>query len=128
MADEYQIEYEYSAGNTLSFKTDDLAITYHRANMSVRTVIDGTRIVTDPGNAYRVFTFTAKISGNDMDTLDGVQMGSITYSGDYPRIKKIYWDGDSTETNIEVALTALTAKDLGSGRWQVSITLEEKDQ
>jgi hypothetical protein len=56
-----------------------------------------------------------------MDTLDSVQMASITYGADYPRIQKIYWDGDSTETNIEVALTRLEARDMGAGRWNVTV-------
>jgi hypothetical protein len=129
LADEYQVQYEYSAGNTIDFKTNDLKITYHRAFMRVVTRKDGTRVVIDPNDTqYRVFNFTAVISGNTMDTLDGVQMGSITYSGLYPRIQKIYWDGDSTESNIEVAITALTTQQLDHDRWRVTITMEEKDQ
>lgn len=129
MADEYQVIYEYSNGNTISFKTNNLKVSYHREFMRVVTRKDGTRVVIDPNDTqYRTFAFSAIISGNDMDTLDGVQMGSITYSGDYPRIQKIYWDGDSTETNVEVALTSLVATDLGKGWWNVDITMEEKDQ
>ena len=128
MADEYQIQYEYSDGNTIDFKTNDLKISYHRHNLAVDTRVDGTRVVTDPNAAYRVFTFSAIISGNTMDTLDGVQMGSITYSGAYPRIQKIYWDGDSTESNIEVALTRLEATQVSHNAWRVNITMEEKDQ
>ena len=35
MVDEYQVEYEYSAGNTISFKTNDLKIKYTRPFMHV---------------------------------------------------------------------------------------------
>jgi hypothetical protein len=129
MADEYQIQYEYSDGNTIDFKTNDLKISYHRAFARIATRKDGTRVVIDPNDTqYRVFTFSAIISGNTMDTLDGVQMGSITYSGAYPRIQKIYWDGDSTESNIEVMLTQLEATQVSHNAWRVQITLEEKDQ
>jgi hypothetical protein len=129
LADEYQIPWEYSDGNTISFKTNDLKITYHRRFMRVVTRKDGTRVVVDPNDTqYRVFSFSAVISGNTMDTLDGVMMGSITYSGAYPRITTLYWDGDSTETNIETAITSLATEDLGNGYWRVHITMEEKDQ
>jgi hypothetical protein len=127
MADEAQVIYEYTSGNTISFKTNDLQIGFTRPKMRVDTAVDGTILVTDPGNSQLTWTFTALISGNDMDTLHGVQTGAITYSGGFPRIQKIYWDGDSTETNTECALTSLTATDLG-GYWRVSITLVEKDQ
>ncbi len=128
MADEYQIEYEYTDGNTISFKTNDLRIRYTRPRMRVDVRVDGTKVVTDPGNKQNVYTFTSLITGNTMDTLDGVQRAAITYSGNYPRIKKIYWDGDSTETNIEVALTSLEVIDQGPAGWLVAITLTEKDQ
>ena len=126
MADEYQVIYECSDGNTISFKTDDLKVNYHRDGLKVSRRPDGKMYVDDPGVEYRTFVFSALISGNDMDTLDGVQMAAITYSGAYPRIQKIYWDGDSTETNIEVVLTSLSSADLGNGWWHVEITMEEK--
>ena len=127
MADVYQIPWEYSDGNSISFKTNDLKIAYRRLEWT-DTRVDGTRVVTSTGQAWRVFTFTSTISGNDMDTLDGVMMGSITYSGAYPRITTMYWDGDSTETNIETIMTKLEVLDQGQGWWNVAITLEEKDQ
>jgi len=128
MVDEYQVIYEYSAAATITFKTNDLKITYLRHKMRVDVRVDGTRVVTDPGLKQRLFTFTAVISGNDMDTLDSVQTGAIVYTGLYPRIQKIYWDGDSTETNVEVALTSLDVLDRGAGWWRVAITMAEKDQ
>jgi len=126
MADEYQVIYEYSAGNTLSFKTNDLNITYNRLFMSITLRPDGKMYVNDPNKAQRVFTFSAIISGDDMNTLNTVQTGSITYSGAYPRIQKIYFDGDTTITNVEVAITALQTRDLGNGWWTVQITMTEK--
>lgn len=128
MADEAQVIYEYTDGNTISFKTNDLQIKFTRPKMRIDTRVDGTIVVTDPGNSQVVLIFSATISGNDMDTLHGVQTGAITYSGGYPRVQKIYWDGDSTETNLEVALTSMTVTDKGAGWWQVNITLMEKDQ
>jgi len=128
MADEYQVVYEYSAGNTVSFKTDDLAITYHRHGMKISRRPDGKMYVDDPGVEYRVFKFSGWLTGATQDTLDSVQMAAITYSGAYPRIQKIYWNGATTETNIEVAIPdgGLTVHDMGNGWWLVECTMEEK--
>jgi len=128
MADEYQIIYEYTNGNVINFKTNDLTIEPTRPLLHVDVRVDGTIVVTDPGFAQTTFAFTATISGNDMDTLYGVQTAAIDYTGGYPRIQKIYWDGDSTETNIEVALTSLKVLDKGAGWWRVAILMVEKDQ
>ena len=128
MADEAQIIYEYVNGSTISFKTNDLKITYHRWGQKISRRPDGKMHVDDPGIEYRKFSFSAVITGNTMDTLDGVQMAAITYSGAYPLIQKIYWDGDSTETNIEVVIPdgGLVTSDMGNGFWNVQITMEEK--
>ena len=128
MADEYQVEYEYSSGNTISFKTDDMRVTIVRSDLRIDTRVDGTRVVTDSGHSYRIITCTAFLVGDDMDTLDAVQNAAIVYSGDYPRLKKIYWDGDSTETNVEVALMDVNTLDRGAGWWLVSLRFEGKDQ
>lgn len=125
MAD--QVVYEYSDGNSVTFKTNDLKISYKRLEW-VDTRVDGTRVVTSTGQAWRVYTCTSVITGDNMDTLDSVQMGSITFSGAYPRLTVIYWDGDSTETNQEVIMTDLTVLDQGQGWWLVSVTFEGKDQ
>ena len=128
MADEYQVEYEYSAGNTISFKTDDMRVATVRPDLRVDTRVDGVRVVTDSGISYRVITCTALLDGNTMDTLDSVQGAAIDYTGAYPRLKKIYWDGDSTETNVEVALMDMNEIDRGAGWWLMSLRLEGKDQ
>ena len=128
MADEYQVEYEYSSGNTISFRTDDMRVSPVRSGLHIDTRVDGVRVVTDPGHTHRVITCTAFLDGDDMDTLDAVQNAAIVYSGDYPRLKKIYWDGDSTETNVEVALVDVTTLDRGAGWWLVSLRFEGKDQ
>lgn len=127
MADEYQCTYEYTDGNTITFKTYDLKVTPVHPHLRIDTRVDGTRVVTDSGVSYRVITCTALIDGNTMDTLDSVQGAAIVYTGAYPRLTVLYWDGDSTETNIEVALVSCQATDLGSW-WHVSLTFEEKDQ
>ena len=128
MADEYQVEYEYSAGNTISFKTDDMRVATVRPDLRVDTRVDGVRVVTDSGISYRVITCTALLDGNTMDTLDSVQGAAIDYTGAYPRLKKIYWDGDSTETNVEVALMDMNEIDRGAGWWLMSLRFEGKDQ
>lgn len=128
MADEYQIIYEYTNGNVINFKTNDLTIDVARPMLHTDMRVDGTIVVTDPGYTQAGFSFTAVISGNDMDTLYGVQTAAIDYTGGYPRIQKIYWDGDSTETNVEVALLSLKVLDRGAGWWRVAITMVEKDQ
>jgi len=128
MADEYQIQYEYSDGNTVNVKAYSFKVRYHRHGMKITRRPDGKMYVDDPGVEYRVFSFAGYISGNTMDTLDSVQMAAITYSGAYPRLKVVYWDGDSTETNIEVAIPdgGLTVEDMGFGWWHVEGVLEEK--
>lgn len=129
MVDEYQIEYEYSDGNTISIKAETVGIRIVRPHLRVTTRVDGTRVVTDSGVSYVVVRCIGMISGDDADILHGVQTGAIDYTGAYPRLKKIYWDGDSTETNIEVALVGeAVLNDLGDGWWDISLEFEEKDQ
>ena len=126
MADEAQIIYEYSAAATISFKTNNLKIGYNRLFMTITARPDGKIYVDDPAIEQRTFTFSSIITGANMNTLNTVQTGAITYSGLYPRIQKIYFAGATTLTNIEVALTALTASDMGNGFWNCDITLTEK--
>jgi hypothetical protein len=128
MADEAQVIYEYTNGNTVEFKTDDLSITYHRHGMKISKRPDGKMYVDDPGIEYRKFTFSAVIPGADANEMNTVQMAAITYSGGYPRIQKIYLTGATTLTNIEVAIPdgGYTANDLGNGWWQVHCIMEEK--
>jgi hypothetical protein len=128
LVDEYHITYEYTAGNTITFKSNDLKVREARSHLRIDTRVDGTRVVTDPGHTYKIFTFSSIISGATMDSLDTVQSGVIDYTGAYPRVTVLYWNGTTTETNIEVAITDLVATDLGSGWWHVAVTMEEKDQ
>lgn len=128
MAVTYQCTYEYVDGSTITFITNDMKVRIVRPLLKVHTMGDGTRKVSDPNvGDYLEITCTSIITGNTMDTLHSVQTGSITYSGAYPRLTVIYWDGDSTETNYEVALTELEAQDLGN-YWRVSLTFTGKDQ
>ena len=117
MADEAQVIYAYTAVGTVEFKTNDLSITYHRYGLKKSTRPDGKMYVDDPGVEYRKFSFTAIISGADMDELNTVHMAAITYSGLYPRITKIYFAGATTITDIEVFIPdgGLTGTDLGNG-------------
>ena len=129
MADE-QVIYEYTDGNTIDFPTNDLQWTYRRWGMKISRRPNGKMHVDDPGIEYRVFTFSSVITGAVMKTLDTVQMAAITYSGAYPRITKIRFDGGGSNeiTNIEVAIPdgGLTVSDLGNGQWGVQCTMEEK--
>jgi len=127
MADVYQVVYEYTAGNSLSFKTSNLKIQYKRLFMTVTSRPDGKIYVNDPGKAQRIFTCTdMKVSGDDLNTLNTVQTAAITYSGAYPRLTTINLDGDTTLTNIEVVLTNWSATDMGAGNWKVELEFTEK--
>jgi len=128
MADEAQVIYEYSAAQTVEFKTNDLSITYHRHGLQKTIRPDGKMYVDDPGIEYRKFSFSAVISGADMNELNTVHTAAITYSGLYPRIQKIYFTGATTITNVEVFIPdgGLTGTDLGNGFWLVRCLMEEK--
>lgn len=126
MADVAQVIYEYTAGNTLSFFTEDLEVEQKRLFMTVTPRPDGKIYVDDPGKPQKIFTCSAIITGDDLNTLNTVQTGSITYSGAYPRLTTINLDGNTTLTNIEVALTNLTWSDLGFGKWRVRLEFTEK--
>lgn len=128
MADEYQVEWEYVNGSSITFKTDDLNIEYINPRYREDVRVDGTIVVTDPGQSYRRFSFTALLTGDDMDTFDSVLVGAIDHTGAYPRITKIFWDGDSTEVNIEVGRPKVRTLDRGAGYWTVHITMGQKDQ
>ena len=124
MADEAQIIYEYTNGNDVEIKTNDLKISINRLFVQMPARPDGNIYVDDPAVIQRVFTGTGVISGADANELHDVQIASITYDGTYPRIKKIYWAGATTETNIPV-FGQFTFSDLGQERWNVSFTLTE---
>jgi len=126
MADVAQVIYEYAAASTISFKTNDLTISYHRYGFSISRRPDGKMHTDDPGIEYRKFTFSAIISGVTMNILNTVQMAAITYSGLYPRLTTINLDGDTTLSNIEIAITSLSSTDLGNGWWGIQCTMEEK--
>ena len=126
MADEAQIIYEYSAGQYVSIKTNDLKITYNRLFMTVTPRPDGKIYVDDPTIIQRIFTGSGIISGTDMNEMNTVQTAAITYSGLYPRIKKIYFTGGTTISNVEVALTEFSGADEGNGFWNVTFTMTEK--
>ena len=125
MADEAQIIYEYTNGNTVEFKTNDLSIEYKRHGLEVSPRPDDKIYVDDPGVVQRIFTFSAIIPGADADEMDTVQKAAITYDATYPRIQKIYWTGATTETNIPVAITSYVVSDQGTGQWEAQITMQE---
>ena len=124
MANEAQIIYEYTNGNDVSIITNNLKIDTQRLHVKITTRPDGNIYVDDPGIVQRVFTGTGIISGADANELHDVQVASITFDGTYPRIKKIYWTGATTESNIPVS-GHFALRDLGSGFWNVTFTLTE---
>ena len=125
MADEAQIIYEYVNGSDVSIRTNDLIITYERIHVQRTLRPDGNFYVDDPDKPRRIFTGTGIISGTDQNEMNTVQMGTITFDGSYPRIKKIYFTGATTLSNIVVELTTFSAGDLGFGFWNVSFTMTE---
>jgi len=128
MADEAQVIYEYTAGNTISFKTNNLKITYNRLFMTMTSRPDGKIYVDDPGKIQRTFSCTSILAGATLNTLNTVQTAAITYDATYPRLTTIYFAGGATITNVEVAVTALSATDQGNGFWSVDITFTERVQ
>ena len=124
MADEAQIIYEYSVGADVSIKSNDLSIDPQRLFVQITARPDGNIYVDDPGISQQIFTGTGIIAGVDADELHAVQTASITFDGTYPRIKKIYWTGAITETNIPVTAHFIF-NDLGFGFWDVSFTMTE---
>ena len=125
MADEAQIIYEYVNGSDVEIKTNDLSIDYKRAHVQRSIRADGKKYTDDPQIQYRVFTGTGIIVGADQNEMNTVQMGTIAFDGSYPRIKKIYFTGATTITNVVVELTSFISSDLGFGYWEVSFTMEE---
>jgi len=127
MADEAQVIYEYSVGASISFKTNNLSITYKRLFMTVTSRSDGKIYVDDPAKPQRIFSCTSIITGSVMNTLNTVQTASITYDATYPRLTTINLaTGTSALTNIEVVLTDLKATDLGNGQWSVDVSFAER--
>ena len=126
MVDAAQVIYEHTAGNTLSFKTDNLTITILRPFLSIDARPDGNKLVTDNNVFQRIFKCSAKLTGDNWKVLHDWLIGSITYSGIYPRLTTVYFDGDTTISNIEVAITQCSARDMGDGWWMVNIQFTEK--
>lgn len=128
MADTAQVIYEYTAGNTLSFFTNNLKIIAKRPGLSIDCTVDGTLVVTDTSASQLIFTCDAELSGADWNTLLGVQRAAIDYTGAYPRLTTVYLASATTLTNVEVALWECTGTDLGDGRWSVHLEFREKDK
>jgi hypothetical protein len=127
MADESQVIYEYTNGNTVEFKTDDLTIEIRRPLLKIYVLPDKKIKISDPAAYQRIFSCTSNISGADLKELHDVQIGAITYGAGFPRLQKVRFDGGGVNeiTNIEVALTSLKVTDVGAGRWDVAVTFTE---
>jgi len=123
MVVEAQIIYEYSNGNDVSIKTNDLKIVINRLFVRITPRPDGKIYVDDPAIIQRVFSGTGILSDANANELHDVQIAAITFDGTYPRIKKITW-GATTEANIPVS-GQFTLNDLGSKKWGVEFILTE---
>ena len=128
MADTAQIIYEYASASTVSLFTDTFKFRVDRPGLSVDTRVDGTRVVTDTSAKVVFVQATGVMSGDDVNTLYGVQTGTIVYTGKFPRLTTINLDGDTTITNLEVACTLFEADDIGFGKWAARMNFESKDQ
>lgn len=127
MADTAQVVYEYTAGNSISFFTENLSIEYRRTHMHVDVRVDGSIYVSDADIVQRIFRCTAQnVAGATINTLNTQYTGGIDYSGAYPRLTAIYLTGATTLANIEVALSKLKVTDMGQGYWAVDLEFTEK--
>lgn len=123
------IVWEYTAGNKITFNTDDLKIEIRKPYFSVDIRVDGEIVVSDPDIRQRVFTFSSVISGAIANTLHDIIMGgTIAYSAALPNIDLITWASGVTEADIEVAIQSVTLTDLGNYQWGVNMVLVEKTQ
>jgi len=128
MVDTYHVTYEYSAGNSINFLSNDLIINIRKPFTREIIQPDGGIYVHDPNVRQRVFTGSGVLSGANSNTIHDIENASIDYSGAYPRITVINWDGSTTETNIEVYIpdNGIHFRDLGRGWWRVSFEMREK--
>lgn len=124
MANEAQIIFEYSAGNDVEIKSEDLKIKPERLFVQITARPDGNIYTDDPNITQDVFTGTGVIEGASANELYDVMHAAIVYDGTYPRIKKIHWSGALTETNIPVSGVFIFS-DFGSERWGVQFILTE---
>jgi hypothetical protein len=125
VADEAQCIYEYTNGNTISFKgTLSIVVTRPFETTTVRP--DGNIYVDSPGKAQLIITCSnALINGTDFNTLLTVQRAAITFDATYPRLTTINLKSGVTITNTEVVMTACKGDDMGNGYWNCNLTFEE---
>jgi len=127
MADTPQVVFEYSAGNSLSFFTENFSIEWDRPHMYIDVRVDGSIYVSDADIVQRTFRCTAKnVTGSTVNTLNTVYMAGIDYSGAYPRLTTIYFAAATTITNVEVALKKPKVIDMMNGYWMVELEFVEK--
>jgi hypothetical protein len=126
MVDTAQVTYEHTAGNTLSFFTNDLKIKINRLFMDITARPDGVLKVTDPTVIQREFSCSAIMSADNYKILYDWYVAAITYTGDYPRLSAVYLDGDTILTNIEVAIVGLEASMVAANTWRVAVAFKEK--
>jgi hypothetical protein len=125
MADEAQCIYEYTNGNTISFKgVLDIVPTRPFETTTIRP--DGNIYVDSPGISQLVITCSnALINGTDFNTLLTVQRAAITFDATYPRLTTIYLKTGVTLTNEQVVMTSCKGTDMGNGYWMCNLTFEE---
>ena len=126
MADEPQIVYTHSLGNSINLFTNNGRFSIAFPNKTIERQPNKVGITVDPNQEYRIVECTAVMSSTDMNTLVGYLMPSSapTYDSTYPNITmKI--DGSTTWT-ILCAVTGLNAAPLIDGKWSVSIQFTER--
>lgn len=120
------IEFEYTAGNTVSLPTDSLDIIYHRHRMKFDISADGDIMVNDQNISQRTFSCSCVLDASDAKKLNDHYVSDISYGDTYPRITTLYWKGETTESNILCAIASLDMTSRVDGQWGVNITLKER--
>lgn len=122
----YHVTYEYTAGNSVSILSNDLRIVVRKPLTREIIQPDGGIYIHDPNIRQRVFTGSGILEGTTSKTIHDIENASIDYSGAYPRITVINWNGTTTHTNIEVWIPTIQFDDLGRGYWRVFFEMREK--
>lgn len=120
------IEFEYSAGNTVSLPTDNLEIDYQRHRMKFDISADGDIMVNDQNIPQRTFSCSCLLDASKAKELNDHYVSDISYGDTYPKITTLYWEGETTETDILCAIASMKIVSRVDGQWNVSITLKER--
>lgn len=132
MADDPHIEYEHdNAEAHIKFFSKNLTITWMMPGKEVArqpTSAAGVGKVIDLNQTYRVFSGSAIMDAATLAELHTqIQPAAApTYTGDYPRLVKVYLAGGTSWANVEVVCTGLSASILTDDVWSVAFEFTEK--